>query len=658
MKKRVLYLLCMAFAMMAWLPPQLWAQTQPSGGDGSSESPFLITTAEELKWYANYVNGESGDNVVHATACAQLVKDIDLSTVCGEGKGNWTPIAKDGIYGRLSSNKFDGVFDGNGHTISNLYINDENGSKLGLFGYIYPTMQKTSVKNLKMRNVQIVGKEYCAAVCGCGIGVTFENIEVISGSIVGSIFIYGISGCGGSARNCINRANVSVERTYAAGIISNITGEVSNCSNYGKITAGNGRAGGIAAGSNGFTQLINCANYGEIHVTGTVNGTDYAVGGLLGCPWNIEISNCANFGNIYLKAQSDLVGTIAGTSQLKKASGILANTGNIYVDDIAQTDVPVLQTGITWFNGNVDNTANCLTPTAEQLASGWLAWQLQLNCGIQTWGQNISTEPKDAYPVIGGSVLYAAGPCTGDHSAATSFSNNPSFVTHNLTHHDAVPATCVADGTIEYWSCSDCGKQWSDESGQHIVTDLTAKALGHDYNAQDVCTRCGAKLCSEGHTKDLQVDAVEATCTTAGNIGYYHCSVCNKYYNAETNEQIAENSWKIPAKGHTVNHVSAQAATCSKKGNHECWYCSGCNTYFKEETCENAYTDDADAETGVWIEMIPHTLPIEFDENGVKYCSVCGHIEGEAPMLVADEASPFNGYYAFSKAGHLVWLHN
>lgn len=424
MKKRVLYLLCMAFAMMAWLPPQLWAQTQPSGGDGSSESPFLITTAEELQWYANYVNGESGDNVVHNTACAQLVEDIDLSTVCGESKGNWTPIAKDGIYGRLSSNKFDGVFDGNGHTISNLYINDENGSKLGLFGYIYPTMQKTSVKNLKMRNVQIVGKEYCAAVCGCGIGVTFENIEVISGSIVGSIFIYGISGCGGSARNCINRANVSVERTYAAGIISNITGEVSNCSNYGKITAGNGRAGGIAAGSNGFTQLINCANYGEIHVTGTVDGTDYAVGGLLGCPWNIEISNCANFGNIYLKAQSDLVGTIAGTSQLKKASGILANTGNIYVDDIAQTDVPVLQTGITWFNGNVDNTANCLTPTAEQLASGWLAWQLQLNCGTpQTWGQDL--EQENSYPVLNGKAVYFSGSilCNG-HLLSEAYTND------------------------------------------------------------------------------------------------------------------------------------------------------------------------------------------------------------------------------------------
>ena len=538
MKKRVLFLLCMAFAMMAWLPSQLWAQTQPSGGDGSSESPFLITTAEELKWYANYVNGESGDNVVHTTACAKLMNNIDLSTVCGESKGNWTPIAKYGIYTFNGEHHFDGVFDGNGHTISNLYINDKNGSNLGLFGYVTPTTKKTSVKNLKMASVQIVGKTDIAAVCTSGYNATFENIEVISGSIAGFSDIYGISGCRGSAKNCINRADVTASRYNVAGVISSIQDEASNCSNYGKITTGTGWAGGIAGGSDGFTTIQNCANYGEIHVTGTVNSTDYAVGGLLGYPWNIEISNCANFGNIYLTEQSEFVGAIVGTVQLKKASGILANTCEIYVGGAAQANVPVLQSGIKWLEDNVDNTATCIIPTAEQLASGWLAWQLQLNCGIQTWGQNISTEPKDAYPVIGGSVLYAEGSCTDDLSAATSFSNNPGVVTHKFTHHDAVPATC------------------------------------------------------------------------------------------------------------------------SKKGNHEYWYCSDCKTYFKEAICENAYTDDADAETGVWIEMIPHTLPIDFDENGVKYCSVCGHIEGEAPMLVADEASPFNGYYAFSKAGHLVWLHN
>ena len=523
----------MAFAMMAWLPPQLWAQTQPSGGDGSSDSPFLITTAEELKWYANYVNGESGDNEVHNTACAQLVKDIDLSTVCGKGKGNWTPIAKYDVY-KNGGKKFDGVFDGNGHTISNLYINNTRSSYLGLFGYIQPTASSTSasVKNLKMDNVQIVGDQNIAAVCGFGKNVTFENIEVISGSITGSYFIYGISSCGGSARNCINRANVTGSGTYVAGIINTINDKVSNCSNYGKITTGKGPAGGIACLNKESNKLTDCANYGDIHVTGALGSSGSAVGGLLGYPSNLEISNCANFGNIHLTEQSEFVGVIVGTHQLKKASGILTNTGNVYVNNVAQADVPVLQSGITWLYDKVDNTAQCLTPTAEQLASGWLAWQLQQNCSTQTWGQNVSAEPKDAYPVIGGSVLYAVGSCTD-----TLFSNDPGVVTHNLTHYDAVPATC------------------------------------------------------------------------------------------------------------------------SQKGNHEYWYCSDCKTFFKEETCENAYTADADPNTGVWIE-IPHTVPANFDKNGVKYCSVCGYIEVEAPTLVADEASKFNGYYALSKAGHLVWLHN
>ena len=528
-------LVTMLLLVMAILMPYggAWAQTQPSGGDGSSESPFLINTAEELKWYASYVNGESGDNVVHNTACAQLVKDIDLSTVCGKGKGSWRPIAKYDVY-KSGGKKFDGVFDGNGHTISNLYINNKYSSCLGLFGRIEPTSPSApaSVKNLKMANVQIVGLNNIAAVCGTGKYVTLENIEVISGSITGSNYICGISACGGSARNCINRANVTAYGFYAAGIIQTIYDKVSNCSNYGNITTGEGRAGGIAGGSIGPSKLTDCANYGDIHVTETISSSDCGVGGLLGDPWILEISNCANFGNIYLKEKSELVGVIVGTKKLEKTSGILANTGNIYVDDIAQTDVPVLQTGITWFNGNVDNTANCLTPSAEQLASGWLAWQLQQNCSTQTWGQNISTAPKDECPVIGGSVVYAVGSCTD-----IQFSNDPGVVTHNLTHNGAV------------------------------------------------------------------------------------------------------------------------SATCSKKGNHEYWYCSDCKTYFKEVACKNAYTDDADANTGVWIE-IPHTLPADFDENGLKSCSVCGHVEAEVPTLVAEEASKFNGYYALSKAGHLVWLYN
>lgn len=384
-----------------------------------------------------------------------------------------------------------------------------------------------------MDNVQIVGSQNIAAVCSSGRNVTFENIEVISGSITGSYFVFGISGSGGSARNCINRANVTASGTYAAGVINHIRGEVSNCSNYGKITTRKGPAGGIACVNQESNKLTDCANYGDIYVTGSLgSNSGSAVGGLLGDPSNLEISNCANFGNIYLTEQSELVGVIVGTHQLKKASGILANTGNVYVNNVAQADVPVLQSGITWYIDKVDNTAKCLTPTAEQLASGWLAWQLQQNCSTQTWGQNVSAEPKDEYPVIGGSEVYAVGSCIN-----IQFSNVSGVVTHDLRHNNAV------------------------------------------------------------------------------------------------------------------------SATCSHKGSHEYWYCRDCKTFFKEATCENAYTDDADPNTGVWIE-IPHTVPADFDKNGLKYCSVCGHVEAEAPTLVADEASKFNGYYALRKAGHLVWLHN
>ena len=154
--------------------------------------------------------------------------------------------------------------------------------------------------------------------------------------------------------------------TYAAGVINHIKGEVSSCSNYGKITTKKGPAGGIACVNQESNKLTDCANYGDIYFTGSLgSNSGSAVGGLLGVPSYIEISNCANFGNIYLTEQSEIVGVIVGTHQLKKASGILANTGNVYVNNVAQADVPVLQSGITWYIDKVDNTAKCITPTAE-----------------------------------------------------------------------------------------------------------------------------------------------------------------------------------------------------------------------------------------------------------------------------------------------------
>lgn len=634
--KRIISLLCMAIAIIAWQPPQLWAQTQPTGG-GNFEDPFLITTAEELKWYADYVNGESGDGVVHNTACAKLMNDIDLSSVCGEGKGNWTPIAKHGVYNFDQDPRFEGTFDGNGFTIDNLYINQTDGEYLALFGYIYSSTKKVAIQNLKLKNVYVAGTKSVASLCAYASSEnTIKDIEVISGSISSTDhYASGIANQG-TIKKCINRANIICGSIYAAGICSR-PHEVTACSNYGKITSNSGIAGGISSDVDGYQKVTDCVNYGDIVITNDITSGNYGVGGIVGHPWYAKLNNCVNYGNIYLNSSSEYIGVIAGSGLIAQADGILANTGKIYVNGIEQTNVPVLQSNIQWGNEN-SNNATSITPTAEQLASGYLAYLLQHNCTEPTWGQNITTDPKDALPLIGGATVYTVTPCTS--SDPISFNNSANTFSHNTTHHEGVAPTCTEAGSIEHWSCADCGKMWSDEALTTLVEETTLAALGH--------------------TKDQEVAAAEPTCTTAGNTAYYHCSACNKYFNADTNEEIAENAWVISAKGHSteLNHVATKTATCTEKGNFEYWYCSDCQTYFWDETCKNAFTDDDDATTGVWIAMVPHTLPADFDENGLKYCSVCGYIDGEAPTLVTDESSAFNGYYAISKAAHLVWMHN
>lgn len=73
---------------------------------------------------------------------------------------------------------------------------------------------------------------------------------------------------------------------------------------------------------------------------------------------------------------------------------------------------------------------------------------------------------------------------------------------HNLTHHAEVPATCTEAGTKEYWSCADCHKNFADEGGATELADLTVNVLGHDLtkwahddvNHWHVCSRCDADV--------------------------------------------------------------------------------------------------------------------------------------------------------------------
>ena len=125
----------MLVAAMA-MPKMAWAEvtTSQPNGNGSAMSPYEITTAAELAWFRDHVNAGN------KTACARLMADIDMSSVChaaNENEGveelSWVPIS-DML--QVGSNYWYGTFDGNNKTISNLYINT-TAERSGLFGYIY-----------------------------------------------------------------------------------------------------------------------------------------------------------------------------------------------------------------------------------------------------------------------------------------------------------------------------------------------------------------------------------------------------------------------------------------------------------------------------------------------------------------------------------------
>ena len=181
---------------------------------------------------------------------------------------------------------------------------------------------------------------------------------------------------------------------------------------------------------------------------------------------------------------------------------------------------------------------------------------------------------------------------------------------HTMTHHERVEATCTTAGSVEYWSCSECGKIFSDENDTKEITDTVLPATGHTLTHHErveaTCTTAGSveywscSVCSKnfsdengadeitdtvlpatGHTL-TQHERVEATCTTAGNVEYWSCSVCGKNFSDENGvDEIADTV--LPATGHTLTQHERVEATCITAGNVEYWNCSVCGKNFSDE---------------------------------------------------------------------------
>lgn len=460
-----------------------WAQTKPSSGNGEVDSPYIITTAEELKWFRDEVN--CGRNNICAKI-ADNVEVIDMSTVCHAAdksqnleEVSWEPIGN-------TTNRYMGTFDGNNKTITNLYIN-ANQEYSGLFGYTFIS----TIKNLTFVNANVTNtNSFTGILVGYGYGGTYQNIMTsTSCEVNGGDGTGGIAGkLAGNAYNCVNYATVQ-GKEQVGGLFSSYDSSTSitACANYGKVTASSLWVGGLVGYFNSGT-IQDCANYGD------VKGTNH-VGGMAGFVSSGKIQNVFSYGNVSATNSTQYIGMAFG-------SGSGTTEGMVAYYSGAKLTVNGQEKDVKAFGSGTPSEDNATGFTEAQLKSGVVAYQLHQNASSEAkWGQNLAND-GDIYPVIGSEhTVYADNSlvnCKTNEKISGSFTNNPSSSAirykHGTTiHHAAANATCTEAATKEYWQCQDCQRIYSDCQLTVELTDVTDAehpALGHNYNEDGYCDRC------------------------------------------------------------------------------------------------------------------------------------------------------------------------
>ena len=260
-------------------------------GSGTESDPYLILNPIQLNQLKNYLNQE---NVYF-----KLMADIPLTEYLEDESPTqgWQPV------GNSSSAAFKGILDGNGKTITGLWIKRGSTDYVGLFGYT----SGATIKNLTIVANTIVGKDNVGALSGYGENSTYTGVNITTTKIQGASNVGGLVGNTGDNMNLSDNTVVVVINAtgdYVGGLIGrNDAGNnlsISGCQvNDSKITGNNyigGACGGII-GNHGQTNNISTC-YIHADITGNNN-----VGGICGYSANnwhtVNLTNCGYIGNIY-----------------------------------------------------------------------------------------------------------------------------------------------------------------------------------------------------------------------------------------------------------------------------------------------------------------------------------------------------------------------
>ena len=181
---------------------------------------------------------------------------------------------------------------------------------------------------------------------------------------------------------------------------------------------------------------------------------------------------------------------------------------------------------------------------------------------------------------------------------------------HNLTWTKAKEPTCTEEGNIGYWYCADCGKYFRDASAKEEITleETILPATSHDLT---------------------KVEAKEPTSTEAGNIEYWYCESCGKYFrDKNAKEEITLEETILPVTSHNLTWTKAKEPTCTEDGNIGYWYCADCGKYFRDASAKEEITLEETIlpATGHDLTKINAKKATCTEEGytGDQVCTVCG----------------------------------
>jgi hypothetical protein len=242
-----------------------------SGGTGISTDPYQIGSGAELAYLAQVIN-DSSTNGTYSSLYYELTDDIYLNENASDyenwGTDNaslnkWTPIGN--YVSSYSSTPFSGHFNGNGYTVSGIYINCSE-SYQGLFGYV----SDGTIENLGIIESYVAGYTYVGSVAG----------------------MISISNSVSKVQYCYNTGNISGYSNIGGVVGRSYSSQVDHCYNCGNIS-GYRTVGGIAGyNNNTISNSYNSGNVSGTENTGSVSGVYYSSGSSSDCYYDKQMCTC------------------------------------------------------------------------------------------------------------------------------------------------------------------------------------------------------------------------------------------------------------------------------------------------------------------------------------------------------------------------------